>query len=207
MFALIIGIDAYSHVVPKLKGAVADADRFESFLINQLKLQKDRVITLRNTEATRESIVDAFRALWECEAIQRDDPIVIFYAGHGCEMSPPKDWETGGQETIQAICPCDMNRDDSSGRAIHPIPDHTIAVWLNQLSYKKGHNIVSGQSDYYMLTSELSCFRPSFLIVVIPRVRHESQRKAYVISISMASFLVPWKGNFPRLSRLLEMSP
>ena len=99
MFALIIGLNSYSHVL-NVKRAVAEANSFESFLINEVKVRKDRIINLHDAEATRKRIVGAFRALWECEAIQRDDTIVIFHAGHGCEMSPPKDWETSRQNKI-----------------------------------------------------------------------------------------------------------
>ena len=189
MFALIIGIDAYLHA-PKLKGAVADADRLQSFLITQVGAKTDRIITLRNENATREAIVRAFHNLWECLSIQHEDPVLIFYAGHGCEMPRPKGWETGGNEMIQAICPCDMTRGVPSKQAIYPIPDLTIAIWLNVLSSKKGNNIVSTQNKPVPGPKLLS-FRRSFLTAVIPQAEHGFQRKGYVIWSSLTGSLVP----------------
>jgi len=148
LFALIIGIDNYPHIT-KLKGAVADANRFQSFLQDQVKVENNRIINLRDDQATREKIEEAFCSLWEKECIKYDDPIVIYFAGHGCKIPRPPHWEAGGRNEIEGIFPYDVQSDHRSGTSTgtFPIPDRTIAAWLNILSYKKGNNIVGGTSN------------------------------------------------------------
>jgi hypothetical protein len=61
-FALVMGINAYQKVV-KLNGAMADADRINDLLQDHLKVPEGNIINLRNKEATREGIIEAFRKL------------------------------------------------------------------------------------------------------------------------------------------------
>ena len=140
MFALIIGIDKYQHIF-KLSGAVADADAMESFFQNDVGVPSNRVMNLRDASATRENILKAFQALRNDDSlcIRRDDPIVIYFAGHGTLIPG----SNGGQGAkIQAICPQDVEMEDKSDRTIFPIPDYLLASLINQLSRKRGNNIV-----------------------------------------------------------------
>ena len=141
MFALIIGIDEYEHITG-LKGAAADANAVAKFLETNVKVQSRRIVNLRNKQATRTAILQAFRGLWNNKSIKYDDPILIYFAGHGCEIRRPNGWDTGGEENIQGICPHDVEMEISPNRKKFPIPDRTLGVFLNILSQKKGHCIV-----------------------------------------------------------------
>ncbi|KAF8530915.1 caspase domain-containing protein [Gautieria morchelliformis] len=142
MFCLMIGIDDYQHSnVMRLKGAVADANEVAAFVQNTLGVLPSRILNLRNEEASRKGIESAFRSLWENPSIARDDPILIYYAGHGVQMPRPETWETGGAEMIQGLLPYDADPQDSDTRTIFPIPDRTVGTWLNMLSHEKGSNI------------------------------------------------------------------
>ena len=144
MFALIIGIDDYKYI-DGLKGAGADADAVAKFLKNHVKVQPSRIVNLRNKEATRAAIFQAFSDLWNNNLITYNDPILIYFAGHGCEMPRPDGWDTGGEDNIQGICPYDVEMKDSLNRKNFPIPDRTLGALLNKLSHSKGHCIVSRQ--------------------------------------------------------------
>ncbi|KAG8708057.1 hypothetical protein FRC08_000135 [Ceratobasidium sp. 394] len=141
LYALIIGINEYTDdKVPNLKGAVHDAQSFRDYLIQDLFVPQTQIKTLFGTQATRANIINEFRALATNTQINKQDPIVVFYAGHGAQLEKPAGWEAGGT-SIQALVPQDVKRKDASGAIVHPIPDRTIATLLNEIGDAKGDNI------------------------------------------------------------------
>ncbi|KAG6371110.1 hypothetical protein JVT61DRAFT_10652 [Boletus reticuloceps] len=123
-FALVIGIDNYAHC-GKLGGAVRDAKAIKQYLEEALGVSEDHIYTLFDEEATRHAIINAFRKLQNDERIDRGDPIMIFYSGHGGEISPPRSW--GIERKIQCLLPQDCETagaNPPTDRA--PIPDRTI---------------------------------------------------------------------------------
>jgi hypothetical protein len=98
---------------------------------------------LENESATRAAILENLRNLANNPLIQRGDPIVIFYAGHGSEAAAPPGWEAGGGNAkIQLTMPYDVYC-QSGGKLIDPIPDRTLGALLAEISQNKGNNIVS----------------------------------------------------------------
>ncbi|KIJ56327.1 hypothetical protein M422DRAFT_239548 [Sphaerobolus stellatus SS14] len=137
-FALIIGINRYAN--NPLKGAVADAEAFRDYLLNNLHVPKENIRLLLDHQAQRKIILEAFRALQKDTRIKRGDAIIIFYAGHGMEREAPEGWESGDPNNkIQMLVPCDFNPKARS--PIHGIPDRTIGTLLEGLSEKNGNNI------------------------------------------------------------------
>ena len=147
MFAFIIGIDKYKHAT-NLEGAVSDADMMESFLRNNHNVTDGRIINLRNEGATQKAITDAFCTLCQSESIRRDDPILIYFAGHGCEMPQPDGWGSDAPEKIRGIYPHDVQR--------HELTDRTIISWLDKLSSEKGDNIARPRFKYFLRCSGLT---------------------------------------------------
>ncbi|KAK0493130.1 hypothetical protein EDD18DRAFT_1465017 [Armillaria luteobubalina] len=154
-FALVIGIDSYKNIRPKLAGAVADAKIFEKLLLEKL-VWKDNthwmghIQMLCDGEATRSAIIEKMRALKDNEQIVKDKTaIIIYYAGHGGRATTPESWTdwpgTGGH--IELICPVDAqskaatNCGTASGPWVESIPDRTINYILQELSAAKGNNI------------------------------------------------------------------
>jgi len=81
-WALIIGIDQYQHQsVPKLETAVRDATAIRDVLRDRYGFQKDRIIELYDTQATRSHIEHALYKIGR-EA-GKQDSVLIYYAGHG----------------------------------------------------------------------------------------------------------------------------
>ncbi|KAK0440550.1 hypothetical protein EV421DRAFT_1737216 [Armillaria borealis] len=107
LFALVIGIDKYLSNGINLSGAVADADAVNEFLQETLRVPKGQVKNLRNEEVTRLTIEAAIEDLGNNPAIKKDDPILIFCAGHGAEANAPSGWpSTNGR--IQMLVPHDF---------------------------------------------------------------------------------------------------
>ena len=137
IYALVIGINDYVSL-PKLTGAVNDARAVEEFLKSQMNVPSGRIRLLLDEGASRREILDAFSQLSKDGEINRDDPILIYYAGHGTELKAPSGWEAGGPgRKIQGICPYDYRRGD-----VDALPDRTIGVYLDLICEKKGNNIV-----------------------------------------------------------------
>lgn len=86
--ALVVGINDYL-LVPKLKGAVADAEDIAAAL---RKSGAKDVVLLRDAEATRKSVLDAVDRL--VARAGKDDLVIISLAGHGAreawgDVRPP----------------------------------------------------------------------------------------------------------------------
>jgi Caspase domain/Glucodextranase, domain B len=77
--ALVIGIDEYSGLWPKLDNAVRDAEALAAVLRDDY--QFDEVITLINAEATREGIILRVEAL--ADELEEEDNLLVYYSGHG----------------------------------------------------------------------------------------------------------------------------
>jgi len=104
--ALVIGIDQYEDpAFPDLKHAVADAEAMARILVEKFAFPKDRVLLIRNQDA---SIGPLRRALevWVCEKqVQSEDLLVVFFAGHGVT----RDLSTGRE--LGYLVPADGRRD------------------------------------------------------------------------------------------------
>ena len=137
LFALVIGINRYKEIRPKLSGAVADANAIIEYLSS--KTSASRILSLKDKQATRKAIIKAFKTLIKSEDIEKNDPIMIYFAGHGGEAQIQ-----GQEEVTQMILPYDASprtqNDDES--VILGIPDFEIRKLLNDIAVEKGNNIV-----------------------------------------------------------------
>ncbi|KAK0486549.1 hypothetical protein IW261DRAFT_1456027 [Armillaria novae-zelandiae] len=142
LFALVVGIDKYiSNEIRNLSGAVADTDAVNDFLQGVLRIPKDQIKSLRNEEATRLTIEAAIKDLGKNPAIKKDDPIFIFFAGHGAEVNAPSGWPSANGK-IQMLIPHDFitsgSDDSKQGQGVL---DMKLAYLLADLAAKKSDNI------------------------------------------------------------------
>ncbi|KAL5633801.1 hypothetical protein ACGC1H_005856 [Rhizoctonia solani] len=135
--ALLIGIDTYRNFT-QLSGAVKDMESIYDFLHSDLSVPDSRITRLTNGQATRSGIIDAMERLSKDPSISRFDPILIFYAGHGCEADSPL---ANYRDKAQCLVPWDMGDQGTDGHPISPIPDYIISALLNELAAEKGNNI------------------------------------------------------------------
>lgn len=95
-----------------------------------------QIITLYNADATRDAIVENLRALKNNPSIQKGDPILIYYAGHGGKRNAST--EASEIEILLSYDALCKGKDDM----IYGVPDRTLGALLEQLSKEKGDNIV-----------------------------------------------------------------
>jgi hypothetical protein len=79
--ALVIGIDKYVHASP-LGYAVSDAVAIADLLVNKFSFRQGDVQLLRDEQATKANIVDAYLDFAD-SAGAINDRILVFFAGHG----------------------------------------------------------------------------------------------------------------------------
>ncbi|KAJ7154179.1 caspase domain-containing protein, partial [Mycena filopes] len=142
VFAFIIGIDKYSsNTIPNLKGCVNDAQAIMSYLTERYRIPDSQIALLIDNEATRKAILQKFQThLIDNPAIEKDDAIIIYYAGHGSRAPAPDSWpSTDG--TVQTLVPHDEREKTSKGEVTHGIPDRTLNLLLGALASAKGNNI------------------------------------------------------------------
>ncbi|KAK0486537.1 hypothetical protein IW261DRAFT_1664882 [Armillaria novae-zelandiae] len=142
LFALVIGIDKYlSNEIRDLSGAVADADAVDAFLQETLRVPKSQIKNLRNEEGTGLTIETAIKDLGNNPKIKRDDPILIFFAGHGAEAKAPSGWSSSN-ERIQMLVPHDFiasgSKDLNHGQGVL---DRRLSHILADLAARKSDNI------------------------------------------------------------------
>ncbi|SJL08002.1 uncharacterized protein ARMOST_11361 [Armillaria ostoyae] len=144
-FGLVIGIDEYKSTTPNqdLKGAVRDANDFNSYLLRDLGVPGANIVNLRNEQATRAAIIEQFRTLEHHPRITKDNPILIYFAGHGAVAHKPDAWANWvtADRRVEMLCPTDINARDANKKPIEGIPDRTISRLLLDLSIAKGNNI------------------------------------------------------------------
>lgn len=165
LFALLIGINTYnggqksasgteanvtvkhstsnSSTILDLRGAVPDAENFEKYLLNTLRVDKDNISVLLDERATRKNIIDAFQDLANNKKIKKNDSIFIFYAGHGAQALPPNRMAglPGRPEHVELLVPYGFVEGSTEYQHMG-IPDYTLAALLDKISKEKGNNIV-----------------------------------------------------------------
>jgi hypothetical protein len=89
LHALLVGINAYPPPVPPLSGCVNDVDRMAEFLGHRAGDGDARIMTLKDEEATRQGVIDAFRG--HLGTSGPDDVALFYFSGHGSqEPTPPE---------------------------------------------------------------------------------------------------------------------
>jgi WD40 repeat protein len=79
-YLLAIGIDNYSDW-PPLKNAVNDALSFQEVLRKKYNYQEENITIITNEKATKQNIIEAFKAI--IEKVGPNDKLIIYFSGHG----------------------------------------------------------------------------------------------------------------------------
>lgn len=136
MFAVIIGINAYqANDVVNLTGACEDAKDMLSFIRNRLCTPPENIVALENEQATRPAIKTAILNLAVNPRIRENDPILIYFAGHGSR--------TQTSPFVEMILPYDFSRQSVDSEIGQGLLDLTISRLLTHVADAKGNNIVS----------------------------------------------------------------
>jgi uncharacterized caspase-like protein/peptidoglycan/xylan/chitin deacetylase (PgdA/CDA1 family) len=126
-WAILVGIDEYKKW-PRLQYAVRDAEGVGQVLVQKFGFAPERVITLKNEQATRAGILGAFHDLMErgkaAGGLQPNDRVFMFFAGHGAtrKLSSGRD--------LGYIVPSDADPDNLATDAIPMTEIQNIAESL-----------------------------------------------------------------------------
>ncbi len=145
MFAVLIGINKYrDSAICNLNGAVADAEAFQEYLVEHVGVERDRIILLRDEEATRDAVIHAIQSLATNPEISDQDPILIYYAGYGSEAPLPSStnavFPTGA---IQMLVPYDFILAGSATLDGQGFFGATLSNIVGEIAQQKSDNIVS----------------------------------------------------------------
>jgi peptidoglycan/xylan/chitin deacetylase (PgdA/CDA1 family)/TolA-binding protein len=111
-WAAIIGIDEYVNW-QKLQYAAHDALGLKDLLIQKYNFKPDHIFTLLNGEATRQNILSLLGDKFgNPNMVQREDRVLVFYAGHGATRKLASGRELG------YIIPVDADLTNYEGSAI-----------------------------------------------------------------------------------------
>ncbi|WP_171064449.1 caspase family protein [Actinomadura soli] len=111
--ALVIGIDRYSAPrIPNLNCAVNDAEEVSA----RLEAAGFDVVTLTNDGATGEEIESELEVGLNERITDEDDPVLIYWSGHGMTDLREKDDRDRGYSTF--LLPCDTDLDKPLGTAL-----------------------------------------------------------------------------------------
>jgi hypothetical protein len=138
LHALLVGIDAYREPVPALRGCVADVDQVASLLEVRAAAAGDHlnVLLLRDGEATRDAVIDAFRTHFAQAG--PEDTALFYYSGHGSqEPALPEHLPLepdGLNETLVLV--------DSREPGRFDLADKELAVLVGEVADAVGHMLV-----------------------------------------------------------------
>lgn len=107
-WALLIGINEYPNFEAddQLDGCINDIENIANILEMYFSFPNNNLMLLRNEEATRDNILTNLEIL--IEKISNDDIVVIYYCGHGSQMTDREGDEPDGLD--ETIVPYDSGR-------------------------------------------------------------------------------------------------
>ena len=124
-WALIIGVNQYTEY-PPLRFAVEDAKSIQTTLTTQYGFPEENIEFITDSDATKARIEDAFYNL--AEKTNKNDAVVIFFAGHGETRRI-----TGSDEDLGYLIPVDGKADSLTRTTLSM---KTIKIFSNEIPAK-----------------------------------------------------------------------
>ena len=118
-YAVVIGVGRYENVsIPTLKYTVADADAMYSVLTGAGGFKKDNVLLLTDRTERKPTLRNIKYALgtFLARAAQKDDTVIVYFAGHGAPEVDPRGLERDG--LAKYLIPSDADPDDLYSTAL-----------------------------------------------------------------------------------------
>lgn len=100
---LIIGIDDYKFIDPKLEGSVNDAKNIEKLVVDTLHFKKTQITSLLNSKATKDNIINTIKTML-IQKTKAGDRVLFYYSGHGDQIKDESgDEKDNYDETLVAV--------------------------------------------------------------------------------------------------------
>lgn len=102
--ALLIGINDYKYVTPKLMGSVIDVINIEKLAIKRMGYTANQVTVLTDSQATKENIINTIKSEL-INKTNKEDRVLFYYSGHGFQT---KDLNGDESDSLdEALAPVD----------------------------------------------------------------------------------------------------
>lgn len=136
IYALLVGIDDYPPVVPKLSGSKKDVQKIKNYLETNYSDRPLHIKTLLDQEATYSQLIEQFRS--HLGQAGPDDVVWFHYSGHGSrQFSAPEFVQLNSGKKDETLV-----LHDSRPEGVD-LADKELAVLLNELSSKNPHILVT----------------------------------------------------------------
>lgn len=122
-YAVVIGVGRYDSVsIPTLKYSVADAEAVYNVLVGTAGFKKDNVLLLTDRTERKPTLRNVKYALgtFLARAAQKDDTVIVYFAGHGAPEVDQRGVERDG--LAKYLIPSDADPDDLFSTAL-PMDD------------------------------------------------------------------------------------
>jgi len=152
-YALLIGINDY-QALPTLNGSLNDVETMRELLVERYEFDPENVTVLTDTQATRQGILDALKAL--VARTGPDDIVYIHYSGHGSQVEDLSGDEADGAD--ETICPRDARTP-----GIPDITDDEIDAIISGFKTRSVFVVMDSCHSGTVLRSANSRIRPRFV--------------------------------------------
>ncbi len=125
-----------SRPIPKLRGCVNDIDAFADYLRERVAGDKGvalKLKTLKNAEATRQAVVDAFRG--HLGQAKKGDIALFYYSGHGSQEQAPEEFWKIEPDHLDETLVCYDSRNPGSW----DLADKEIAKLIGEVAAQGPH--------------------------------------------------------------------
>ena len=136
IYSLLVAIDDYPSPIPMLWGCVNDIDAFATYLSERVAKDKGvslKLKTLKNGEATRAAVVDAFRG--HLGQATKGDVALFYYSGHGSQEQAPEEFWKLEPDHLDETLVCFDSRNPGSW----DLADKEMAKLIGEVAAKGPH--------------------------------------------------------------------
>lgn len=126
---LIVGIDDYESVTPKLVGSVNDANNMKEFVIKHLNFKESQITLLLDKEATKNTIINTIK-LKLIKNTEAGNRVLFYYSGHGDQIKDISgDEKDHYDETLVAV-----DAQNNEDKVVNMITDDVIKELFDQIT-------------------------------------------------------------------------
>lgn len=133
LYALHVGINAYTAPVRPLQGCLPDVERLQAWLRSRFDPAALALETLTDAQATRANVIDAFRR--HLGQAGPGDVALFHFSGHGAQSASAPEFQPFFPEGLDEGLVCV----DSRLPGGHDLADKELAVLLQELAARQAH--------------------------------------------------------------------
>ncbi|MEL7499473.1 MAG: caspase family protein [Planctomycetota bacterium] len=140
LYALLSGVNDYTPNVGSLKGCLNDVDHYERFLCEHFPPEQLFIRTLKDSEVTRQAIIDGFRN--HLSQAGPDDYVLFQFSGHGARWKSAPEFHSYYPDGFDEGLVCWDSRREHDKPGSYDLADKELAVLVQDVSNNDQHVVV-----------------------------------------------------------------